>query len=63
MIYSVIFLAVSYPRSPETAVVLTDWLSIIAALGSFSRSSCSRIASRSAALSCSHTPVLRYSRK
>jgi hypothetical protein len=56
-------LAPSFPRTPPTPVVRTDWLSMIAALGSGLRPTRMRSCSRRIALRCSHVPSIRHRRK
>src|SRR5438093_9015129 len=53
------FFPASYPRSPPASVVLTDWLSMMAALGVGSRPSTCRTSTRSRAWICSSRPASR----
>src|SRR5262249_12942595 len=58
------FLAPSYPRAgPPTSVVLTDWLSMHAALGVGSRPAATRVRSRKACTILAHVPSSRHCAK
>jgi len=59
-----IFLPPSYPRSgPPTSVVLTDWLSMHAALGVGSRPAATRMPSRKALTILAQVPSSRHCAK
>ena len=57
------FLAGIIPMEPPFSVVLTDWLSRIAALGSASRPSAMRTWVRNASWTCAHIPWRRHEEK
>lgn len=57
------FLAGIISMEPPFSVVLTDWLSRMAALGSASRPSAMRTWVRSASWSCTHSPSRRHEEK
>jgi len=54
------FFAPSYPRTPPTLVVFTDWVSRMPALGWGSRPALVRVFSRSTALIFSQVPSKRH---
>jgi hypothetical protein len=57
------FLAGVIAMEPTFSVVLTDWLSIMAALGSSSRPSAMRTFARNASWSCVQVPSRRHTEK
>jgi hypothetical protein len=57
------FLAGIISMEPPFSVVLTDWLSRIAALGSASRPSATRTRVRNASWTCAHIPSRRHDEK